>query len=151
MLGVGEPLRLGLPDGGVHAHERELTTRLLDVLTATARAGETVWVLATWRGDGHPDHEATGRAAAAACSITGHRLVEYPVWMWHWARPGESPVPWNRIRALAPTTDILARRRRAVGEFRTQILPLSEDPRDAAILPPWVLARLMRTTERVLW
>ncbi|MEN0138419.1 MAG: PIG-L family deacetylase [Rhodococcus sp. (in: high G+C Gram-positive bacteria)] len=151
LLGVGEPLRLGLPDGGVSAHERELTARLVDVLTATARAGETVWVVATWRGDGHPDHEATGRAAAEACSITGHRMVEYPVWMWHWARPGEPSVPWNRIRALAPTADILARKRRAVDEFRTQILPLSEDPRDAAILPPWVLARLLRTTERVLW
>ncbi|MBV6756827.1 PIG-L deacetylase family protein [Rhodococcus opacus] len=151
LLGVDEPLRLGLPDGGVSAHERELTTRLVDVLSATSRAGEPVWVLATWRGDGHPDHEATGRAAAQACSITGHRLVEYPVWMWHWARPADASVPWNRMRALAPTPDILARKRRAVDEFRTQIRPLSEAPRDAAILPPWVLARLMRATERVLW
>ena len=55
------------------------------------------------------------------------------------------------MRVLAPTVDVLARKRRAVDEFRTQIRPLSEDPRDATILPPWVLARLMRTTERVLW
>lgn len=151
LLGVGEPLRLGIPDGGVSAHEHALTTGLVDVLTATSGEGERVWVLATWRADGHPDHEATGRAAAAACSITGHRLIEYPVWMWHWARPADPAVPWNRIRVLTLAAEILARKRRAVDEFRTQILPLSEDPRDAAILPPWVLARLMRTTEWVLW
>ncbi len=102
LLGVGEPLRLGIPDGGVSAHEHELTTRLVGVLTATPGEAERVWVLATWRGDGHPDHEATGRAAAEACSITGHRLIEYPVWMWHWARPADPAVPWNRIRVLTP-------------------------------------------------
>ncbi|MFC0451242.1 PIG-L deacetylase family protein [Rhodococcus jostii] len=151
LLGVGEPLRLGLPDGEVDTHERELTARLVDVLTATCRPGERVWVLATWRGDGHPDHESTGRAAAESCSITGHRLVEYPVWMWHWARPTDAAVPWERMRVLTPAAEILARKRRAVDEFRTQILPLSEDARDAAILPPWVLARLLRTTEGVFW
>jgi len=151
LLGVGEPVRLGLPDGGIDAHEQELTARLVDVLTAACLPGERVWFLATWRGDGHPDHEAAGRAAAQACSITGHRLVEYPVWMWHWARPADAVVPWHRMRILAPAPDALTRKRRAVDEFRTQILPLSEDPRDAAILPPWVLARLMRTTERVFW
>ena len=47
------------------------------------------WCAATWRGDGHPDHDAVGRAAATACDAVGCRLLEYPVWMWHWARPGE--------------------------------------------------------------
>ncbi|MFC9359637.1 PIG-L deacetylase family protein [Rhodococcus sp. NPDC057014] len=151
LLGVDEPLRLGLPDGDVSGHEQDLAARLVDVLTATCQPFERVWVLATWRADGHPDHEATGRAAAAACSVTGHRVMEYPVWMWHWARPADPSVPWNRMREFAPADDVLVRKRRAVDEFCTQILPLSEDPRDAAILPPWVLARLMRTTELVLW
>ena len=36
-------------------------------------------------------------------------------------------------------------------EYRTQVQPLSDDPADAAILPPEVLERLLRDTETVFW
>ena len=58
------------------------------------------WCAATWRGDGHPDHEAVGRAAATAVERTGAVLVEYPVWMWHWALPGDPDVPWYRAHTV---------------------------------------------------
>jgi len=51
--------------------------------------------LAPWTSDLHGDHEAVGRAARRAAG----RVLFYPVWMWHWARPGDSRVPWRRNAA----------------------------------------------------
>jgi LmbE family N-acetylglucosaminyl deacetylase len=88
-------LRLGLPDGSVAQHEH----RLADVLARVLRPGDTVVV--PWRLDGHPDHEACGRAAANASARNGCRLLEMPIWMWHWSTPGDTRVPWHRLVALA--------------------------------------------------
>ena len=93
-LGVAPPHRLGLPDGAVASHEPELVDHLLTLL----RPGTIC--LATWAGDGHPDHEATGRAAAQACRATAAVLVEYPVWMWHWSSPATRP---SRGTACGPS------------------------------------------------
>jgi LmbE family N-acetylglucosaminyl deacetylase len=40
------------------------------------------WVLAPWQHDGHADHDAVGRAAAAVCHAYRARLVEYLVTSW---------------------------------------------------------------------
>ena len=79
-------VRLELPDGAIAAHERELEGRLTSIL----QAGD--WCLTTCAWDGHPDHEATGRAAAAAAHATGVDVAEYPVWAWHWATAERVPV-----------------------------------------------------------
>jgi LmbE family N-acetylglucosaminyl deacetylase len=142
-LAAAEVVCLGLPDGAVAARQAELTDRL----SALLRPADTV--LATWRFDGHPDHEATGRAAAAACARHRHPLIEIPVWMWHWAAPGDARVPWPRLRQLALTADALARKRAAIAEHRSQWVP--EAARDAPppVLPDWALARLLRPVEAV--
>lgn len=163
LLGLPEPVRLGLPDGGVHAHE----TRLAEAIAAAVRGpsptedtradhgvagrGTDCLVLSTWRGDGHPDHEAAGRAAASACADTGARLAEYPVWTWHWAGPGEPRVPWPRRRRVVLTGPELDAKRAAVAEFATQVAPLSGRPGDEAILPDWILDRLVTPEETVFW
>nr|WP_246442499.1 PIG-L deacetylase family protein [Rhodococcus triatomae] len=147
-LGVPVPRRLGFADGGVAGREAELSAYVARIAGESDDAAGS-WVLATWRGDGHPDHEAVGRAAAQACAEGGHRLLEYPVWMWHWATPGDAAVPWERAAIATPDREVLRRKEKAVQRFRTQIAPLSDDPRDAAILPPWVLERLTRGTEVV--
>ena len=143
-LGVAPPHRLGLPDGAVATHEPELVDHLRTLL----RPGTIC--LATWAGDGHPDHEATGRAAAQACRTTGAVRVEYPVWMWHWSCPGDEAVPWHRVRAISLSDDQLARKRRAVDHFVSQTQALSDHPADAAVLPPFVIDRLVRDQEVVL-
>lgn len=84
ILGLPTPVSLGLPDGELVTHEDRLADLLTEIL-ATRPSG--TWCAATWRGDGHPDHEAVGRAAAAATRRTGAELIEYPVWMWHWRCP----------------------------------------------------------------
>lgn len=132
---------LGHPDGGVD--EAALT----DALTARLAAGR--WCVTTWRGDGHPDHEAVGRAAAVACRRTGATLLEFPVWTWHWAGPDHPGVPWHRARRVDLTEAAGSAKRNAVDAFRSQVLPLGPAPADAAILPPNVLARFARPYETV--
>jgi len=133
--------RLGQPDGGID--EDAVAT----ALTAWLYPGR--WCLATWRGDGHPDHEAVGRAAARACQDTGARLLEYPVWTWHWSRPGDPRIPWRRARVVPLADAARAAKSAAIEAFRSQIAPIGPDPADAAILPDTTLARFRRPFEVV--
>lgn len=87
---------LGFSDGGVTAAQAALSHALRPLL----RPGDVV--VSTWRLDGHPDHEACGRAAAEAASAVGADLWEAPVWMWHWADPSHPQIPWHRLRVLRP-------------------------------------------------
>ncbi|SNT06327.1 PIG-L deacetylase family protein [Rhodococcoides kyotonense] len=138
-----DPIRLGIGDGAVADREDDIADALADI------AGSGAWCLTTWRGDRHPDHEATARACWKVASRTGIRVVEYPVWMWHWAKPDHPDVPWERARAVALDPHIQSAKHAAVQEFRTQIAPLSDHPADRAVLPPHVLDRLLRPYEVV--
>jgi LmbE family N-acetylglucosaminyl deacetylase len=139
VLGVDPTLSilLGLPDGG-------LSDRV-DVMRAVV--GQLVRdddvVLAPWRGDGHPDHEAVGQVAAEL----GATLLEYPIWMWHWALPDDSRVPWSRLRSAAVPRP--AAKASAIDAFDTQVRPIGPEPQDAAILPPHVVAHFRRPFEVV--
>ncbi|MBY6679002.1 PIG-L family deacetylase [Rhodococcus sp. BP-149] len=144
-LGIVDIRRLSLPDGQVAEHERALVDALVDVLDTVGR-GTTVWCATTLRGDGHPDHEAVGRASAAAASRNGCTLVEYPVWMWHWAEPGDEAVDWESARTITLDADAIARKEVAVSRFVSQT---TRDGNEDEILPPWVLERLLRSHETV--
>jgi len=130
-----EVLRLGQGDG--HIVEEPLTEALVGLL----RPGQIC--LATWRGDGHPDHEAVGRAAAAACEITGAILWEYPIWMWHWAEPRDPRVPWTRARRIDLPEPTRRAKSHAIEAFTSQITPMNGQ----TILPPHVLERFRRPWE----
>ncbi|OBB60218.1 LmbE family protein [Mycobacterium sp. 852013-51886_SCH5428379] len=142
VLGLPPPISLGLPDGDVAAHEHRLTDLLTDVL---ADGAPGIWCAATWRGDGHPDHEAVGRAAAAAAAATGANLLEYPVWMWHWAVPDDPAVPWHRARAVVSDGADQERKSAAAQCFTSQFEPLDVGAEPA--LPPFVLHRLLQVGE----
>ena len=113
-LGLGEPISLGLPDGQIAEHEDRLADLLTDILIGW---GARTWCAATWCGDGHPDHEAVGRAAAVAVQRTGSTLLEYPVWMWHWASPEDPAVPWDRAYRSRLHPWAVRRKRRAAQCF----------------------------------
>jgi LmbE family N-acetylglucosaminyl deacetylase len=142
VLGVDDvPVtRLGLPDGGVAAREADLARALASLVAA----GDLL--LTTWRHDGHPDHEATARACAAAAGACGARLVEAPIWGWHWSRPGDAAMPLDRARRLMLDDATLARKRAALACFESQLVSDDASGHDA-ILTRNTLERLLNPFE----
>jgi LmbE family N-acetylglucosaminyl deacetylase len=140
-LGVDvEPIRLGLPDGGLRGLETLLADRLLTLFDR-----QDV-VFTTWRGDGHPDHEATGHACAFAAARIGAKLMEVPVWAWHWAAPGDQRLPWMRARRLDLDAQACRRKQSAVRAFASQLEPDASTGRPP-ILRATTLARAARPFE----
>ena len=140
-MGLDTPICLGLPDGELSDHEDRLADLISELIGARA------WCAATWRGDGHPDHEAVGRAAAAATERVGTVLLEYPVWMWHWAWPGDDAVPWDRLHAMPLADNAVERKTAAAGYYRTQFEQAGAN--GLPVLPPFVLDRLLQVKEVV--
>ncbi len=139
-LAAASRTHLGLPDGRLTEREDELADRLGQLV----RDGEVV--LAPWSGDGHPDHEACGRAAGRVFAT----VLEYPVWAWHWAEPDDDRVPWSQARRVDLDTDARERKAAAVGCFQSQVAPIGPDPLDGPVLPDRVLAHFRRQHEVVL-
>lgn len=139
--------RLLVPDGKVEERVGEVSEAVL------ARLDPDCFCAVTWRGDGHPDHEASGVAAAEAATTAGARLLEFPVWMWHWARPGDTRVPWHRAKVAFLDGSALLAKRAALSEFRTQLQasrPLLRTGKDAGpTLSPAALERFRRPFEVV--
>lgn len=139
-LGAGqtEVVRLGFPDTGLAAHE----DLLMAALTGLTDGFDVC--LAPWDGDLHPDHEAAGRAARRACPAT----MFFPIWMWHWAAPGDPRVPWERAARVALPSPVAAAKRTAIGCFASQL----EDraPGLGPVLPPGITAHFTRATEVLL-
>jgi LmbE family N-acetylglucosaminyl deacetylase len=67
-------LRFGLPDSSVESQHSELTERLSCLVSADT------YLIAPWKGDFHPDHQACGRAAEAVARQSGATLVSYFFW-----------------------------------------------------------------------
>jgi LmbE family N-acetylglucosaminyl deacetylase len=139
-LPTGVLHRLGLADGTLSANEAELRMRLRELI----RPADVL--VAPWRWDGHPDHEAAGRACAAVVEAAGARWLEAPIWGWHWCRPDDPAFPWSRAVALTLPPATQAAKHRAVQAFVSQLRP---DPSTGAepILPDWALARLVHERE----
>lgn len=141
LLGVSTEsvLRLGLPDGGLTGEAGNLQARLADLVQPSDV------VVTTWRLDGHPDHEACGRACAAACQAKGAALLEAPVWMWHWAEPWDPQVDWTRLAGVGIDGDSHARKLHALACHRSQLMPRS--PSLPAVLDPEIVDRASWNTE----
>lgn len=133
---------LDLPDGDVGAHEEELVAALVATIGTD---GADVLLCAPWRGDGHPDHEAVGRAAATAAHRTDATLWEYPVWLWHWGQPDD--LPGERVRCLPLDPGSVEAKRAAIDAHASQVRPLSEAPGDEVLLGPDLLAHVDRDLE----
>ncbi|MDJ0463780.1 PIG-L family deacetylase [Streptomyces sp. H27-C3] len=136
-------VRLHVPDTGVTTYEDDVAAQLAPLVHGADL------VVAPWTGDVHGDHEAAGRAAVRAAASAEVPCWLYPVWMWHWATPGDVRVPWERAARIALPPDVQDRKRAAVGRFVSQIEPLGPGPGDAAILPPEEIAHHLRDREVV--
>ncbi|MDQ2836489.1 MAG: PIG-L family deacetylase [Actinomycetota bacterium] len=131
--------RLALPDGAIAANSVQLQDRLLELL------GPADVVIAPWQWDGHPDHEAVGRAGQAAAREVDARYLEMPIWGWHWAHPEHPAFPWHRAVGVG-LGEAADAKRRAVQAFASQLQP---DPSTGAepILPDWALDRMVGDRE----
>lgn len=132
---------LGLPDGGLAEHEEDLLTALVGLVGD----GRRTLVVAPWRHDGHSDHDAAGRAAAATAARTGAHLLEYPVWHWHWGEPATAP--WEHFRVVHLDDAESAAKANAQGAHRSQVEPLSEQPGDEVLLGGNLLRHFAGTSE----
>ncbi|MEP7762336.1 bifunctional PIG-L family deacetylase/class I SAM-dependent methyltransferase [Sanguibacter sp. 25GB23B1] len=160
---------LGLPDGGLREAPDQLHRALdavldavLDgVLAADARAvpesgvgaalgastRDSVVLCAPWAGDGHRDHRVAGEVARAVATGRDLDLLEYPVWMWHWAAPSDHAVPWDRMERLDLTPEEQAAKAAALAAHRSQTAPLSAEPGDEATLGQEMVRHFERQTE----
>ncbi len=128
-------VRLGLPDGQVERHCDEL-------LEAIKRlTPEHATLVAPFEQDGHPDHNATGRAAWELARQRNVTLAEYPIWAWHQA----TPVIFNDRRlgrfALSPAAQ--EAKQSAIRRFHSQLRERPGGP----IIPPTVLEHFNRPYE----
>ena len=133
---------LDLPDGAVAAHEEEVVAALVATIGTD---GADVLLCAPWRGDGHPDHEAVGRAAATAAHRTDAELWEYPVWLWHWGQPEDLPAALVGRFPLDGAG--VEAKRAAVAAHDSQVRPLSDAPGDEVLLGSDLLAHVDRDLE----
>lgn len=139
--------RLHLPDGAVADH----TGTVGQAVTAQVAAAGAALVLAPWWRDGHPDHDATGRAVRRSlAALPGVVAWYFPVWAWHWADPGDLTRAWPGAHRVDLPPSVQQVKSRAVAAHRSQLGPLSDAPGDEAIVPAAIRARFERPWETVL-
>lgn len=142
VLAPGAPLVfLGATDGEVGKIEAEVTTSLVELVGD----GRRTLLVAPWIHDGHPDHEAAGRAASAAARRTGAVLAQYPIWMWHHLSPDAAP--WQQMRRIDLDGDLVERKRRAIQAHASQVRPLSDRVGDEVLLSADLLAHFTSPVE----
>ena len=134
---------LALADGGVTQAEERLQEQLQHLL----QPGDLV--LAPWEHDGHPDHDACGRGARKAADGCGARLLQYPVWAWHWLAPEAAESPWPCAWRVPMSPEARGRKRHAVAAYASQT-GAAGGLTCAPILPAHVLERFDRDFEVVI-
>jgi LmbE family N-acetylglucosaminyl deacetylase len=114
-LGVASSdiVRLGLPDGGVAAHEDDLAHELGELVRGMGL------VVGPWQHDHHTDHEATGRATERAARGRDVTLAHSLFWAWHHTDP-ELAKPASLV-ALDLDDELFDRRREAIACHRSQL------------------------------
>ncbi|WP_375485575.1 PIG-L deacetylase family protein [uncultured Jatrophihabitans sp.] len=132
---------LGLPDGALTEHRDTLIEQVEQLV------GAATLIVSPWAGDRHPDHEACARAAAAIARRRGLPLWQYPIWMWHWARPDGPEVPVAQLARVDLDAAAHDTKADALACHVSQHRPLSAEPGDEAILPPEIVAHFARTFE----
>jgi LmbE family N-acetylglucosaminyl deacetylase len=139
-LGVdaGAIMRLRFPDSAVSQREAELITVLQSLVTRDTQ------LIAPWRHDPHPDHEACGRAAEQVARDTGALLVSYFFWTWHHhVSESLATLPLRRFE-LDP--DLQAAKAAALAQHQSQLAR----PDGSPVLPEELLSPARRPFETFL-
>jgi LmbE family N-acetylglucosaminyl deacetylase len=131
-----------LADSRLGDHRDELTMHVM-------RAADGVdLILAPWRGDGHGDHRAAGEIAASVAMGLGVRLLEYPIWLWHWGAPHSPETPWGDFVRFEIDEHSGVAKARGLECYASQRLPNDNEP---PILHERMLAHFQRDWETFIW
>ena len=106
-----------------------------------------VWLVAPWRHDRHPDHAAASEASRLVAEAIGCRLLEFPLWAWHWASPGDGTLEHSGLVAVDLTDSALRAKDLALVEHRSQTERLSAAVGDEAVVPPGFAEHFRRRRE----
>jgi LmbE family N-acetylglucosaminyl deacetylase/SAM-dependent methyltransferase len=136
---------LALPDGGLREHRDALRDGLAAACDAVG--GHRLLVCAPWRGDGHRDHRVAGEVAADVAARRGARLLEYPIWGWHWGDPAGDDLPWADLRGLALTSSESATKEKAVLSHASQVAGGHLGSDDAPVVGAEMLRHAARPVE----
>jgi LmbE family N-acetylglucosaminyl deacetylase len=119
---------LGAGDGATDAATDDIRAGI------AAQLADADLIVAPWRGDGHHDHRVVGEVAAGLAAARGVRLLEYPVWMWHWGEPAEAAD--DSLEWVLHALDVAAldAKRSAVRAYRSQVDGLGDEPGDEPVL-----------------
>jgi LmbE family N-acetylglucosaminyl deacetylase/SAM-dependent methyltransferase len=141
---------LNLPDSGLARHRAVIAERLAGAIGQGREDGQrTVVIVAPYRGDGHIDHDTLGAVAAEAAKAGGHGLLEYPIWYWLWATPGDTA--WRNWVRLPLSSGEQRTKREALHAHASQLEPLSEQPGDEVLLSGQFLSHFSRPFEVFAW
>jgi LmbE family N-acetylglucosaminyl deacetylase len=128
-------VRLSLVDSGVQGNEAPLIESLLSLVDGHTH------LVAPWKGDFHPDHEACGRVAEVVAERTGARLTSYFFWTWH--RAHIQVIDQLNLSRFPLDEGVLSAKTEALAFHRSQLIRTSDDP----ILPEYLLAPARRSFE----
>lgn len=138
---------LELPDGQLAAHENRIEDAVREA--TSGHPADNVVIVAPYRSDGHTDHDTLGSIAARVAGAGGHGLLEYPIWYWLWAGPGDAAwQSWVRVPLTAAEREA---KNKAMGAHASQVEPLSEQPGDETLLSGTFLEHFSRHFETFAW
>lgn len=138
-LALSQPIQriaLDFTDGEIIQQKDQLYQTLMTLLQP-----EDILV-STFDQDGHPDHEATGQVVQQLANDTHLVCYQVLIWAWHWARPNDRRIPWQKTLKLPLTAQQLQRKSKAISCFKSQLQP------DYSTAQPPVLSK--HTIERML-
>ena len=123
---------LHLPDSQVPTEGQPGFAEAAGQLAAFLAEKQPATVLVPWRRDPHPDHRATSQLTAAALAQLPQppRRLEYVVWAWERAAPGDLPQPEEGTGFQLDIAPALVQKQRAIAAHRSQLAPgiITDDP-----------------------
>ncbi|CAN5351069.1 hypothetical protein BH10ACT7_BH10ACT7_19990 [soil metagenome] len=132
-------VQLGYPDGHTLDYRTSITADLGGLIPPDAT------IVCPWRGDGHRDHRIVGEICAEIAG--GRTLLEYPIWLWHWATPDDESVPWSTLSRHELSPGARRAKARAVAEYATQVDALGDEAGDGPVLTAGFLQHFDRGHE----
>ncbi|MDO5769117.1 MAG: PIG-L family deacetylase, partial [Psychrobacter sp.] len=143
VLGIAHQVTVAtfeLTDGNVFNEQQQFNQKLAAIIQADDI------LVAPFRHDGHPDHEATGQVVASFAKQHNLSCYQVLIWAWHWAKPADSRIPWHHAVRLDLNANQVQRKAQAINCFKSQIT-VDESTGNPPILSAQTIARICQPWE----